>query len=82
VDLAFLVLSSGTTGLPKGVKLSHGNIISNILQQVIFEGGQLAWNGGSDGQGDRLLAFLPFYHMYGTVGLRLEDIAHANHCQP
>lgn len=82
VDLAFLVFSSGTTGLPKGVMLSHRNIISNILQQAISEGGQLGWNGGPDGQGDRLLAFLPFYHIYGTVGLCLEEIAHADHCQP
>ena len=67
MDLAFLVFSSGTTGLPKGVMLSHRNIISNILQQAISEGGQLRWNGGPDGQGDRLLAFLPFYHIYGPA---------------
>ena len=69
MDLAFLVFSSGTTGLPKGVMLSHRNIISNILQQAISEGGQLSWNFGPDGQGDRLLAFLPFHHTYGTARL-------------
>ena len=31
-DLLFLPYSSGTTGLPKGVMLSHHNITSNILQ--------------------------------------------------
>ncbi|PWY84385.1 acetyl-CoA synthetase-like protein [Aspergillus eucalypticola CBS 122712] len=31
-DLAFLVYSSGTTGLPKGVILSHRNIVANTLQ--------------------------------------------------
>lgn len=31
-DIAFLPYSSGTTGLPKGVQLSHNNIISNVCQ--------------------------------------------------
>lgn len=33
-DIAFLPYSSGTTGLPKGVQLTHYNIISNICQLV------------------------------------------------
>ena len=65
-DLAFLVYSSGTTGLPKGVMLSHGNIVSSVCQEIVQGGGNLTWNGGKDGQGDRLLGFLPFFHIYGT----------------
>ncbi|XP_018333976.1 4-coumarate--CoA ligase-like [Agrilus planipennis] len=36
-DVAFLLYSSGTTGLPKGVELTHKNIVSNVLQQSSHE---------------------------------------------
>lgn len=65
LDLAFLVYSSGTTGHPKGVMLSHTNIVANVLQGVV-DRSHLSWNGGPDGKGDNILAFLPFFHIYGT----------------
>jgi 4-coumarate--CoA ligase len=58
-DLAFLVYSSGTTGLPKGVMLSHRNVVSNVMQLGALESGNLHW------RNDKVLAFLPFYHIYG-----------------
>lgn len=64
-DLAFLVYSSGTTGHPKGVMLTHRNIVSNIKQ--IKTGEYLDWKDVTpDGKGDKVLAFLPFFHIYGT----------------
>ncbi|KAL5363987.1 hypothetical protein BJX96DRAFT_156546 [Aspergillus floccosus] len=68
-DLSFLVYSSGTTGVPKGVMLSHRNIVANSLQLAAGESGNLKWNGGPDGKGDRVLAFLPFFHIYGLTCL-------------
>ncbi|KFY09376.1 hypothetical protein V491_08207 [Pseudogymnoascus sp. VKM F-3775] len=68
-DLAFLVYSSGTTGHPKGVMLSHVNIISNILMLKAGEGVNLSWIGGHDNKGDRIIGFLPFYHIYGLTSL-------------
>lgn len=73
-DRAFLVYSSGTTGHPKGVILSHENIVSNILMLATGEGGNLSWNGGPDGQGDSILAFLPFYHIYGESSQKSPEL--------
>lgn len=58
-DLAFLVYSSGTTGLPKGVMLTHRNIVANILQNHI------AQPDGMDWQKDSVISFLPMFHIYG-----------------
>jgi 4-coumarate--CoA ligase len=63
-DLAFLVYSSGTTGHPKGVMLSHTNIVSNVLQSYVGGDPELTWKDQKDNQGDKVLAFLPFFHIY------------------
>ncbi|KAK2755503.1 hypothetical protein FQN54_006440 [Arachnomyces sp. PD_36] len=73
-DLAFLVYSSGTTGKPKGVMLSHRNIVANVLQVGSLEGENVSWEGGQDGKGDRVLAFLPFFHIYGLTCLIHQSI--------
>ena len=56
--LAALPYSSGTTGLPKGVMLTHRNLVANVAQ---FEGVD---DGGSD---DVLIGILPFFHIYGMT---------------
>jgi len=56
--LAALPYSSGTTGLPKGVMLSHHNLVANIYQ--LLGPGTCCFN--SD---DVILCFLPLYHIYG-----------------
>ena len=55
-DLATIIYTSGTTGKPKGVMLSHNNIVSNVLDssdRIPFEEGK-----------SRALSFLPICHIY------------------
>jgi acyl-CoA synthetase (AMP-forming)/AMP-acid ligase II len=56
--LAALPYSSGTSGLPKGVMLTHRNIVSNITQFCQAS----AWPEGAVS-----LAFLPMYHIFGLT---------------
>jgi long-chain acyl-CoA synthetase len=56
--LAALPYSSGTTGLPKGVMLSHFNLVANLFQL-------LGPNGSAFVPDDVMLCFLPLYHIYG-----------------
>ncbi len=67
-DAAFIVYSSGTTGLPKGVPLTHYNIVTNLEQLVYMDtfNGLSPW-GGVDGKGDKQLAILPFFHVYVSI---------------
>jgi acyl-CoA synthetase (AMP-forming)/AMP-acid ligase II len=65
LSIAALPYSSGTTGLPKGVMLSHYNLVTNVYQV-------LGPNAAPLTPDDIMLCFLPLYHIYGlTVALTL-----------
>lgn len=55
-DLAALLYSSGTTGVPKGIMLTHANLLRNT--EALIE----AWGFSSE---DRLLHALPIFHVHG-----------------
>jgi acyl-CoA synthetase (AMP-forming)/AMP-acid ligase II len=59
-DLAVLPYSSGTTGLPKGVMLTHQNLTAN-MRQTLGTGVML--------ESEVTLDILPFYHIYGMAVL-------------
>ncbi|RZW04852.1 MAG: 4-coumarate--CoA ligase family protein [Rhodobacteraceae bacterium] len=59
-DVVVLPYSSGTTGLPKGVMLTHRNLVTNVDQSL----------GAIEIQpGEWTVAFLPFFHIYGQTVL-------------
>lgn len=63
-DIAVIMYTSGTTGRPKGVPLTHANLLANCHQGV-------AWTGLRFGE-ERFLAVLPMFHAFGlTVGVLL-----------
>lgn len=60
--LATVNYSSGTTGLPKGVSISHFNIIANLEQAL-----SLRAEPGQAPEPQRWIGFLPQYHAYGQL---------------
>ena len=58
-DLVVLPYSSGTTGLQKGVMLTHRNLVANIEQTLAALGGLR--------ESDVIMGVLPFFHIYGMV---------------
>lgn len=59
-DIAALPYSSGTTGIPKGVMLTHRSIATNLAQLEPL---------ATTGPDERILAVLPFFHIYGLTAL-------------
>ncbi len=60
VDVVALPYSSGTTGLPKGVMLTHRNLVANVCQLTPLD----VLNGD-----DTTLCVLPLFHIYGLVAV-------------
>ncbi|MCC6241958.1 MAG: AMP-binding protein [Gemmatimonadaceae bacterium] len=58
-DVCALPYSSGTSGIPKGVMLTHRNLVANMAQIVGPE--QMVT------EADTLIGVLPFFHIYGMV---------------
>lgn len=65
--VAYLCYSSGTSGLPKGVMISHYNVISNVLQLEAFERPQRKQVGSQVLKTEVGLGLLPLSHIYGLV---------------
>ncbi len=57
-DIASLPYSSGTTGLPKGVMLTHRNLVANIVQFAAVR---------PYDEAEVTIAILPFFHSYGQT---------------
>ena len=90
-DLATIIYTSGTTGLPKGVMLSHKNVVSNVIAATPRIPGLVK------GEAKKILSFLPVCHsferfiqylyMYNGASIyfaeSIETIkADLNYCQP
>lgn len=60
-QLAFICFSSGTSGLVKGVRLSHGNVVANVFQQS--QGLQ-----GMYTDTTVVALIVPFFHILGLSG--------------
>src|SRR5439155_292416 len=67
-DLAVLQYTGGTTGVPKGAMLSHRALVANVHQCQ-------AWH-ASVAAGDRILAIMPFFHVYGLT--EAAPVTHSN----
>jgi long-chain acyl-CoA synthetase len=64
-DLAVLAYTSGTTGEPKGVMLTHGNLVANLRQQMSIPDAHVT-------REDIVFLTLPLFHIFGlnvTLGL-------------
>jgi 4-coumarate--CoA ligase len=64
--VATINYSSGTTGLPKGVCVSHHNIIANVEQTIYMKYCQKPFD-RTNHPPERWIGFLPLYHAYGQL---------------
>ncbi|WP_442595350.1 AMP-binding protein [Neobacillus sp. D3-1R] len=70
-DLALLQYTGGTTGFPKGVMLTHKNLVSNA---VMCQG----WMYKCKPAGEKVLGILPFFHVYGMTTVMILSIMQAH----
>jgi acyl-CoA synthetase (AMP-forming)/AMP-acid ligase II len=65
-DVAFLQFSSGSTAAPKGVELTHANLLANIAQTRAA---------GAATASDVIVTWLPYFHDMGLIGAHLTPLA-------
>ena len=61
-DVAALMFTGGTTGVPKGTMLTHYNLVANVLQIDAW------WRRGRKGK-DVMVGVLPWFHIYGQTAV-------------
>ncbi len=61
-DIAVLQYTGGTTGLPKGAMLTHGNVYANTIQTRM-------WAVNAQPGEERFLGVLPLFHVFGMTGV-------------
>ncbi|MGH2506825.1 MAG: long-chain-fatty-acid--CoA ligase [Ktedonobacteraceae bacterium] len=70
-DLAVIIYTSGTTSKPKGVVLTHSNVISNAISNQVMS------QDGVPTPEQRALAILPLAHSFGLVSLNVSYLSNA-----
>jgi long-chain acyl-CoA synthetase len=70
-DVAVLQYTGGTTGVPKGVMLTHANLCANARQSM-------AWNTVLKEGEERILAVLPFFHIFALTAVMIVSVARGN----
>lgn len=68
-----LLYSSGTTGLPKGVELTHSTVVSSLSQSASPEVEHI--KPSIDEKQDVIPLFLPLFHVYALIGIMLHGLA-------
>ncbi|XP_063828963.1 uncharacterized protein LOC135078296 [Ostrinia nubilalis] len=72
-DIAFLPYSSGTTGMPKGVELTHRNLIANFEQ--MNDPHIRNYSDTTATHQDSIMALLPFFHIYGASAIMFHKMS-------
>ncbi|GAA0566776.1 long-chain fatty acid--CoA ligase [Craurococcus roseus] len=70
-DVAVLQYTGGTTGVPKGVMLTHANLCGNARQSI-------AWDTATREGEERVLAVLPFFHIFALTAVMIVAVARGN----